>query len=173
MNRRKAGEDFYFMHKLLPLGGFRYLPATVFPSNRVSDRVPFGTGRAQWEWMTTGNSRTTYASGIYSILKDFFEQVPTFYDQDASFRNLSPEVAAFLRKHKLEESLLKMKQQSNSEGVFFRRFWQWMDGFMVLKLVHYLRDNGFPNEHVFQVAEYLNQTANDRRIGELIQALKE
>src|SRR5258705_1441196 len=39
MNRRQAGEDFYFLHKLIPLGGFTELNATtVYPSPRASDR---------------------------------------------------------------------------------------------------------------------------------------
>ena len=40
MNKRKAGEDFYFLHKIIPLGGFTDLTATtVHPSPRPSDQV--------------------------------------------------------------------------------------------------------------------------------------
>ncbi|WP_158860334.1 glycosyltransferase [Lunatibacter salilacus] len=171
MNRRKAGEDFYFMHKLLPLGGFEYIPATVYPSCRISDRVPFGTGRAQWEWMTNRELRTTYSSKIYLILKEFFKQVSNWYIQEVSFDNLNPEVAAFLLKHRLKEKINQMKQQSKSHDVFFRRFWQWMDGFMVLKLVHYLRDNGFTNQPVLIVAEDLIREIENQKIKGLIQSL--
>jgi len=171
MNRRKAGEDFYFMHKLLPLGGFGYLPATVFPSCRVSDRVPFGTGRAQWEWMSSSEARTTYSSKIYFLLKQFFDQIPSWYAGEVVWDKLNPKVASFLRLQELEEKRLQMRQQSNSQAVFFRRFWQWMDGFMVLKLVHYLRDNGFPNEPVLLVAKVLNDKIQDQRINQLIAGL--
>ena len=45
MNRRMAGEDFYFIQKLVPAGGYFNLNQTiVFPSPRSSFRVPFGTG---------------------------------------------------------------------------------------------------------------------------------
>ncbi len=45
MNRRQAGEDFYFIQKLVPAGGYFNLNlTTVFPSPRISSRVPFGTG---------------------------------------------------------------------------------------------------------------------------------
>lgn len=172
MNRRKAGEDFYFMHKLLPLGGFGYIPATVIPSCRISDRVPFGTGRAQWEWMTNRELRTTYSSEIYSSLKKFFGQMATWFTQEVSFDELNHNIVAFLLTHRFEEKLLEMRKQSNSPSVFFRRFWQWMDGFMVLKLVHYLRDNGFPNQPVLAVAEELLKEIDDQRIEELIHALK-
>ncbi|MBN1926587.1 MAG: glycosyltransferase, partial [Prolixibacteraceae bacterium] len=47
MNRRKAGEDFYFLHKLVPLGEIIEIKSTtVHPSARISNRVPFGTGPA-------------------------------------------------------------------------------------------------------------------------------
>jgi len=44
MNRKKSGEDFYFLHKIIPLGHFREINSTcVIPSPRESGRVPFGT----------------------------------------------------------------------------------------------------------------------------------
>src|SRR5688572_16087564 len=42
MNKRQAGEDFYFLHKIIPLGNFGEVNTTrVVPSSRASDRVPF------------------------------------------------------------------------------------------------------------------------------------
>ena len=53
MNRRKAGEDFYFLQKIIQLGDFTELNATtVYPSPRRSTRVPFGTGKAVIDWLT-------------------------------------------------------------------------------------------------------------------------
>ena len=47
MNRRQAGEDFYFMQKLVDGEQVENIAeATVFPSARLSHRVPFGTGKA-------------------------------------------------------------------------------------------------------------------------------
>ena len=47
MNRRKAGEDFYFINKLIKGEKFGEINKTmVVPSPRISERVPFGTGRA-------------------------------------------------------------------------------------------------------------------------------
>jgi len=52
MNKRKAGEDFYFIHKIIALGNFSELNSTVvYPSPRISDRVPFGTGKAIGDWI--------------------------------------------------------------------------------------------------------------------------
>ena len=47
MNRRTAAEDFYFLNKLAKIGKIGTVTnTTVFPSARISERVPFGTGRA-------------------------------------------------------------------------------------------------------------------------------
>ena len=47
MNRRQAGEDFYFVHKLAQAGPMIYITdCLVYPSPRISNRVPFGTGKA-------------------------------------------------------------------------------------------------------------------------------
>ncbi|MEZ4848575.1 MAG: hypothetical protein R3B93_08135 [Bacteroidia bacterium] len=47
MNRRKAGEDFYFLQKFIAEGTLAELSTTkVIPSPRASEKVPFGTGRA-------------------------------------------------------------------------------------------------------------------------------
>ena len=45
LNKKQAGEDFYFLQKIMPMGNYFELNSTtVHPSSRTSDRVPFGTG---------------------------------------------------------------------------------------------------------------------------------
>ena len=47
MRRRTGGEDFYFLQALRKVGRVGLVPdATVYPSGRPSERVPFGTGPA-------------------------------------------------------------------------------------------------------------------------------
>ncbi|MBD3629048.1 glycosyltransferase [Cyclobacterium sp.] len=146
MNRRKAGEDFYFMHKLLPVNGFTYLSGTVYPSCRISDRVPFGTGRAQLEYLAATNpEKLTYHPDIYRCMKSFFIQVPLFFSQKAEELDLPHPIHEFLKEVNFESQVEEIRRQSSNKAAFFKRFWQWMDGFMVLKLTHYLRDRYFPN----------------------------
>ena len=156
MNRRKAGEDFYFMHKLLPVSGFVYLPAVVYPSCRSSDRVPFGTGRAQLEFLANGAIvRNTYHPDTYVILKQFFCQVETLYTVD-NFLGLIPhELYGFLQKQNFNARVTEIRSKSKSKEVFLKNFWQWMDGFMVLKMTHYLRDLNFPETPVTSAANTL------------------
>jgi glycosyltransferase involved in cell wall biosynthesis len=154
MNRRKAGEDFYFMHKLLPLGGYMSIAAFVYPSCRVSERVPFGTGRSQWEWMKgNASERLTYSLSIYRELKRFFSALRQSYEEWGEINE--PGLRGFFPDGQLEKMLTSFKKQSGDEEIYFRRVWQWMDGFRVLKLTHHLRDNGHSNVPVRQVAEEL------------------
>ena len=71
MNKRKAGEDFYFLHKIIALGNFTELKSSmVIPSPRISDRVPFGTGKAIGDWVETGEKEYyTYSFEIFKNIK--------------------------------------------------------------------------------------------------------
>ena len=149
MNRRKAGEDFYFMHKLLPVCQFTYLEAVVYPSCRSSDRVPFGTGRAQLEFLDSGvQIRKTYHPDTYICLKKFFDLVPNLFNSDQVIENVPEELKKFLLEQQFESRVKDIKSQSSSLKIFIKIFWQWMDGFMVLKMTHYLRDSYFPEQAI-------------------------
>ena len=55
MNQRQAGEDFYLLQKIIPLGHFGEINQTrVVPSPRVSEKVPFGTGATMQKFMQSG-----------------------------------------------------------------------------------------------------------------------
>lgn len=147
MNRRKAGEDFYFLHKLVVNGGWKDITkATVYPSCRVSDRVPFGTGRAQMEWVEAGVGET-YNCEIYEVMKPLFNGVESYYITGFELNFIQP-INDFLLTVDAIKKVEEIKNKSISLKVFTKHFWQWMDGFMVMKLTHYLRDNGYPNQAV-------------------------
>lgn len=137
MNRRKAGEDFYFLHKLMPQGNFvSTANATVYPQARISERVPFGTGRAMLE-MKIGNKDflNLYNPLIFKILKDII-----------SNENLSAEKLVenaywldFMKEHlKIESSYQALLKRVNTSN-FPSQFLLWFDGFKVLKFVHHLQ----------------------------------
>lgn len=63
MNKRKAGEDFYFLQKFIQDKQCDILTDTaVYPSARESDRVPFGTGKAIGDMVSGENQFMTYDS---------------------------------------------------------------------------------------------------------------
>jgi len=158
MNKRKAGEDFYFLHKIIPLGNFGEINTTrVLPSARVSDRVPFGTGKAVGQWIQN-QKLETYSISTFEDLKIFIEKVPDLYEHDANELEYPESVAQYLKSTNGFESIMKVKNNSASYETFLKQFYQWFDGFNVLKYVHFARDNFYPNEPVAKVAaELLNK----------------
>lgn len=166
MNKRKAGEDFYFLHKIISLGNFSELNSTrIIPSPRISDRVPFGTGRAMGEMINQKQSHyLTYNFGSFQLIKEFTALIPQFYRFDSenvfsSFSESDPylKLKTFLDSENFEHSLIEIRKNSSSEKTFIKRFFVWFDAFRVLKLVHYLRDNLFEDVPVQIAAGQLLQ----------------
>ena len=71
MNRREAGEDFYFLNKLAKAGPLRRIRETrVYPSGRASARVPFGTGAAVAKMVSGARSDfLLYDPRIFIVLR--------------------------------------------------------------------------------------------------------
>jgi len=148
MNKRKAGEDFYFLQKLIPLGNFTELKATkIIPSPRVSDRVPFGTGKAMQSWLDADQKELmSYNPKSFIDLKAFASVVPSLFVGE----NKIPEsIQAFLNTIDFEENLTKIKKNSKTETHFEEVFYKWFNAFKVLKYMHFARDNYYPDALVF------------------------
>ena len=79
MNRRKAGEDFYFINKLIKGEIFGEINDTkVMPSPRVSNRVPFGTGRAILEGLNTKKDLSlTYDFQSFEVIHSWINRIET------------------------------------------------------------------------------------------------
>ncbi len=162
MNRRKAGEDFYFLHKVVPLGDFCKVDATcVFPSGRLSHRVPFGTGRAQQDWLQDPEKRShSYHYDTFRDLNAFLVVVSSLYaaDKDTYLRIMEaqPEtVQDFMAKQNLSERIYEIKANSGSFERFHKRFFAWFDGFKALKFVHYCRDHYYEEMELTEAGKWL------------------
>ncbi|MBL3655951.1 glycosyltransferase [Fulvivirga sediminis] len=163
MNKRKAGEDFYFLHKIIPLGNYGEINDTkVIPSPRRSDRVPFGTGKAVNEWLKTKQMQT-YSPRIFEELKTFIQQVQYLFTTkniEAVMDSLPPSVQGFLTDKEFTNNLKRITNNSASEETFYKQFYHWFNGFMVLKYVHFSRDHYHPNVAVGQAARALFNMQN-------------
>ena len=157
MNRRKAGEDFYFLHKFIPLGAFGQINTTrVIPSPRPSQRVPFGTGRAVGQLLDNDLATDTYAPDSFVLLRHFVQQVPELYEP-AYEPQVSAPLAAFFKSIGLVEKLAEMRKHTKSEAAFYKRFFRWFDAFLLMKYVHFMRDHYFPNVSVLEAASWLTE----------------
>jgi len=153
MNRRKAGEDFYFLHKIIELGGFTEIKSTrVIPSPRISDRVPFGTGKAIGDWVAKNEEEHyTYGFDSFLLIRRFVEHIPQFYNEKFKLEQLDLQITKkdvfikFLTDQAVDSVLEEIRSNSKTQEAFTKRFFKWFDAFQVLKLVHFLRDNGISN----------------------------
>lgn len=148
MNRRQAGEDFYFLQKLIPLGGFGEVNDTrVIPSPRISHRVPFGTGRAVGDCCREQSTELpSYPLAAFADLREYFLDV----------ERMPPGLLGdFLAEQRLGERLREIRSQTGDEPAFRKRFFRWFDAFMLMKWVHYSRDRWYGAPPVRAVAEEL------------------
>ena len=165
MNKRKAGEDFYFLQKFIKAGICNELnTTTVIPSPRPSHRVPFGTGKAVQELFDRDKLfLETYHPAIFDTLKQLFYHVKTFYNAENAaeintFVNKMPEnVQTFLKEQNFMEKIKEIQNNTSNEKTFIQRFYHWFDAFKLMKFVHFSRDRYYPNIDVCEAAKILAQ----------------
>lgn len=161
MSKRKAGEDFYFIHKFTPHGKFSEIKNTrVIPSPRPSHRVPFGTGKAVKETIDQNGKYLTYNPKSFEDLKAFLKMVSDFFevekaDFESKFSEIPKGVAEFLISVKFQSKLTEIQSNTTTLKNFRSRFFQWFNAFQVMKLLHYLRDNYYENVEVCEAANWL------------------
>ena len=162
MNKKKAAEDFYFLEKIskhTPI--YNIKTTTVHPSERKSWRVPFGTGQR----VTRFHARTheeyfLYDPYIFEILKEWLN---IFHSGDI----LSPDnyllygksickgLHEFLQLQNFSLNFSAILNSSKSAVQIRRQQLVWFDGFRTLKLIHFLRDNYFPNINMFEALDII------------------
>jgi len=157
MNQRQAGEDFYFLQQLAKTRGVtRITTTTVYPSSRPSDRVPFGTGPRVRRFMEGGaDEYLVYDPRCYRILKHWLAFIATHLDDDADqvlsgASDICIPLGRFLEALGFPQAWSRLRRNSKDDRQFHDQFHRWFDGFRTLKLIHYLRDNGFPQQDLFE-----------------------
>jgi hypothetical protein len=147
MNRRKAGEDFYFLHKFIKTGDFREINSTkVIPSARISERVPFGTGRAMLEKSGISEELTTYNPRSFDELTMMTSNLHLACKDISGFMEILPKpVSEYLKKCDIEKRIAEFKANTSDHAMFSKRFYTWFDAFRLMKFLHFMRDNYYAN----------------------------
>jgi len=147
MNRRKAGEDFYFLHKLVLLGKYGNINSTaVFPASRVSDRVPFGTGAALKKWMAGGSELNyTYSLEAFGHLKPLLASPYKFWDMTSAelsmgFEQLHPSLCTFCENSNTLAEIVELKKNCSNAEVFEKRFFHLFNAFWILKYLNFAHE---------------------------------
>jgi len=164
MNKRQAGEDFYFLNKISKLDGVRTIKnTTVYPSARSSARVPFGTGNAVRKYGQENNHNyLVYNPSIFIILKQWLNLSNQFWDSDAETmlkeaEKIHTSLKLFLQMIKFEEKWRHLHANNKKAVIFKEQFNGWFDGFITLKLINFLSRNG---ESPINIIEAVQQLLN-------------
>lgn len=163
MNRRQAGEDFYFLQKIIVLGQFYEIKNTrVIPSPRTSDRVPFGTGKAISTFVNEGISNyKNYNYAAFKDLKVLFDRVDDFWgvDEDTFINKLIVElpgaVRSYLKEDNFFEALDEINRNCASIDMFRKKFFGAFNAFKVLKYLNNVHEQFMEEESVIVSAKLL------------------
>jgi len=147
MNKRKAGEDFYFLQKVIPLGGFTELnKACVYPAPRSSVRVPFGTGASIEKMLKTKQyNYETYDLKAFDDLQRFFSYIEAMYvsgDFTELLKKIEEPLHSFLIENDFLNRIHEIQKNTATKKAFMQRFFRWFNAFIVLKYMNYSH-NGF------------------------------
>jgi hypothetical protein len=165
MNRRMAGEDFYFIQKLLPAGGFFNLnQTTVFPSPRSSARVPFGTGVTILR-LTEGTKGTllTYNLEAFIELKTLFSLIDKIFacandDAEFAYHDLPPGIRQFTGMKEWRVKITEIKSNTSGIQSFRKRFFGWFNMFKIVKYLNSVHSSFLEKKPVNKCASELLKT---------------
>jgi len=161
MNKKKAGEDFYFLHKLMPLENYYELNSTcVYPSARPSDRVPFGTGATILQYLHLTEEYKTYNINAFNPLKNLFAQKESFYGLESNsyeeaIATYDKILVDFLESNNFKEAIIEMNANTNNIQSFIKRFFNWFDAFRIIKYINYSHLNHFMKQDICEAANEL------------------
>ncbi len=160
MNRRKAGEDYYFLEKLAKQNKiYTIRDALVYPSARKSWRVPFGTGQRITRHLSNKqNEYVAYHPDSFRILKEWLE---FFRDEEAIIlkkilsgaERIHPLLNNFLIANRFQKDWQRILRNNSLISEIQKQKLFWFDAFRTLKLIHFLRENAFPNINLFDAVD--------------------
>jgi hypothetical protein len=172
--QRAGAEDFYLLNKLAKLGPLAKVPGScVRLQTRLSDRVPFGTGPAVQSLIEAADGFTSLHDAALFYHPQCFEALRCILGAIALLRNtqsndllpllqhqgldgnLANECVLALEKLGLDDALDHCRRQGKTPAQFLRQFHQWFDGFKTLKLIHAIRDAGWPNQNLSSLGSCL------------------
>lgn len=132
--KRKAGEDFYFVQKILPNVRFTEITETkIFPSARISERVPFGTGKALKDFIE--DKEKFYYTIPFEPFRDL-KHLKNFIKGEIGLKELPLSLREFFLKEKGIKKIMEIERKTFNRKSYVKNFYLW---FNLLKVWRYLR----------------------------------
>jgi hypothetical protein len=133
----------------VPQGGYFNLHSTtVYPSPRISSRVPFGTGASMGKLTEVETPELlTYNMQAFKELRVFFEIAENIFHSDPEnlhdFYNTFPAgIRLFLNEEEWIFKMREVKGNTSSPVSFRKRFFSWFNMFRVVKYLNFVH-SGF------------------------------
>jgi len=161
MNKREAGEDFYFLNKLAKIGKIDYINNTcVYPSARLSSRVPFGTGKRIQRFLEGPHQDEyrLYDPRIFAVLAGWLRLMNAMIleDENRILKEtdlIHPHLKFYLEESHFPLTWSRIRRMTKQERSLKKHFHDWFDGFRTLKFIHYFTREVYPQMNMFSALE--------------------
>lgn len=157
MGKQQAGEDFYFLQKVFPLGKTKFITSTcVYPAARISDRVPFGTGPSIAKLIESDTIiKLSYQFVAFEELKVFFNDIDSFFklsiDKIAEkCREYPIYLQSFLKEDNFLSKIEEINLHTSNTKTFMKRFFNYFTAFKILKYLNYIHPDPYILKEVSQ-----------------------
>lgn len=152
---RQGGEDFYFLQKAIKMHPvYEVQNMIVYPSPRISGRVPFGTGPSVRSIIETGNY-PVYNFELFSLLKSFYALFPALEHEELTDK-IPFEIINFIGKDAFEDILEECRKYSSSSKTFLKRMYDKFDAFFIVKFLNsFGKDSVYPHVEVEEATKEL------------------
>lgn len=172
MNTRSAGEDFYFLQKFIETDRFFEIRnTTVFPSSRISLRVPFGTGKAMHRIKQENKNWRTINFEIFRMIAPLFDNIELIRNtitlkNDQEMLPMIVDLNTNVRDYLVETNFINevrlIAAQTTTIEAFKKRFYRYFNSFRLMKYTHVMRDRFYPDIAVTNaVHAMLNELTNN------------
>jgi hypothetical protein len=171
MSARQGGEDFYFLQKAVKMHPVHeVMHQIVYPSPRVSARVPFGTGPSVRSILEQGRY-TVYNFELFRLLKTFYDLFPAMERGDVTGR-IPAEIMTFVGDRQFGDMLSECRSYSGSSGTFVKRMYDKFDAFFIVKFLNTFNDSCiFPPVDVTEAGRILLEYYGVRETDDLYEAI--
>jgi cellulose synthase/poly-beta-1,6-N-acetylglucosamine synthase-like glycosyltransferase len=172
MPKKQAGEDFYFLQKLIPLGGFGEIWDTrIMPSPRPSNRVIFGTGAAVTQHLNGARLQgETYPLQAFDDLKGLFGRISSLRNlpindfEDWSYE-LSGPLRSFLLNNNFAGELAIIQANSSTPESFIKRFFGLFNAFKAVKYLNYAQAQFYAPMNLIEASVMLLERLEEETSG--------
>jgi hypothetical protein len=173
MNSRVAAEDFYFLQQLHRTSSVAQVAGTiVYPSARVSHRVPFGTGRSVGRLLAAEEGAVLfYQPECYQILGKWLALVAENIDAGGeamviASETISPHLQEYLHGAGFANVWEKLRSVNHDHGRRLAAFHCWFDGLKTMKLIHHLSAGPYPRCEPRQILPRFFRSAGLKQLDE-------